>query len=351
MSHLTGSVEFWQFLLAAELPFHKLEPVLEWIAQNPPLSTREHLLSCPLLSPAERQRIERTKLEMLHKIQNEGVRALSVDELPERLRPIKRFFAGLFVWGDPNVLEQKTVAVVGTRAASTYGKAAAQKFVEKLVEAGVTIVSGGALGIDSVAHHTALRNNGKTVAVLATGVDGVYPASHRTLFQQIRQNGCLISQFAVGHKPREHTFLQRNAVIAALSDAVLIVEAPEKSGSLATANAAVELGKQVFVIPSNISMASFRGSHELIRLGATLVDHPGQILEDIGLTGSIRASAPQLQDLSDNAILQALSIHPMPAERIAMQLGLEPSNVLSELTILELEGKVLRSDGGYVIAP
>ncbi len=351
MSQSVGSSTFWQFLLSGELPFHKLESVLRWLDEHPGLDPRERILGCPLLSPAERQRIERTRTDLLTKAVEQGVFAFGIDELPERLRPVKAFFGGLFCWGDHRVLESPTVGVVGTRAASTYGKAATQKFVERLVQAGVTVVSGGALGIDAVAHQTAIKHGGKTVAVLATGIDGVYPASHRTMFQQIKEHGCLVSQFAVGHKPREHTFLQRNAVVAALSDAVLIVEAPERSGALSTANAAAELGRQVFVVPSNISMSSFRGSHELIRLGATLTDHPDQILEDLGLMAHATSGRNSPSESDDHVILKTLSVHPISAEKLAMELNLEPAEVLGELTMLELEGKVLRSDGGYVIAP
>ncbi|MBX3117910.1 MAG: DNA-processing protein DprA [Fimbriimonadaceae bacterium] len=351
MSRSLGSADYWQFLLAAELPFHKLEPVVRWLEGNSLPDARQRILACPLLSDAERQRVERTRTDGLEKALALGVQAISVVDLPLRLQPVRTFFAGLFLWGDRQIFEQPTVAVVGTRAASTYGKAVTQKFVERLVGAGVAVVSGGALGVDAVAHQSALKCGGKTAAVLATGIEGVYPASHRTLFQQIRESGCLASQFAVGHKPREHTFLQRNAVIAALSDAVLIIEAPERSGSLATANAAVELGKQVFVVPSNVSMSSFRGSHHLIRLGATLVDHPDQILEDLNLLDLSKPSGRREVAESDHAILKALSVHAMPAEKIAMELGLDPADVLSELTILEIDGKVIRSDGGYIIAP
>lgn len=351
MSHSTGSATFWQFLLAGELPFYKLEPALRWLEANSHLELRERFERCPLLSPSEKQRIAKARMDLLEKAVAQGAQAISVDDLPVRLQPVKRFFGGLFVWGDRSALDKPTVAIVGTRAASTYGKAATQKFAERLVDAGVTIVSGGALGVDAAAHQATLKAGGRTVAVLATGIDGVYPASHRTLFQQIRESGCLVSQFAVGHKPREHTFLQRNAVIAALSDAVLIVEAPERSGALATANAAAELGKQVFVVPSNVSMSSFRGSHQLIRLGATLVDHPDQILEDLNLLDISRPAAASANGAGDHAILKALSVHPMPAEKIAMELQLDPAEVLSELTILEIEGRVIRADGGYIVAP
>ncbi len=243
------------------------------------------------------------------------------------------------------------MAVVGTRSATTYGKAAAQKFVEALAASGVTIVSGGALGIDSAAHRAAIEAGGATVAVLPGGVDRPYPTANDALFREIRKVGCLVSPFALGASPREYSFLARNAVIAALSDAVLVVEAPERSGSLSTAYAANEIGRQVFVVPANVSSTTFRGSHDLIRNGATLVDHPDQVLDDLGMQrGSHFRKSVSLSDEQDR-IVRSLTSDPLSTEHIAQRTGLDPSVVMAELTMLELEGRVIRATSGYALVP
>lgn len=255
----------------------------------------------------------------------------------------------IWTWGDISCGESPTIAVAGTRNASTYGKAVAQRFASSLAAAGVTIVSGGALGIDAAAHRGALEAGGKTIAVLITGVDRAYPREHVQLFGAIKDQGCLVSQFPLGTaKPAWDTRpLQRNQTIAALSQAVLIIEAPSKSGALTTAHAANELGRQVFVVPANIDNLNFKGSHALIRDGATLVDHPDQILEALHIEPPrLEAASTDLNE-SQRRILEVLSTTPLASEFIVERTGLDTSEVLSELTMLELEGLVMRDAGGY----
>lgn len=257
----------------------------------------------------------------------------------------------LFVAGDPAQLFSRTVGIVGTRGASTYGKAAARKFAEELARSGIAIVSGGAQGIDAAAHEGALSVGGITIAVLACGIDRTYPAANRGLFSRIRAGGCLVSQFPSGWNPRMESFVQRNSTIAALSEAVLVVEAPERSGALITANRANEFGRPVYVVPGNISSLSFRGSHALIREGATLVDHPDQILADLGVAPALRLETSSNATEVQTRILKALGADPLAADQIAERCGLDSSAVLSEMTMLELESKVIRGPGGYVLAP
>ena len=140
--------------------------------------------------------------------------------------------------------------------------------------------------IDAAAHKGALAAGGRTAAVFAGGIDHIYPAIHGPLFQQITQSGCLVSQFAAGARPNDYKFLGRNVLIAALSRALIVVQAPTKSGALSTANSAADMGREVFVIPANIDSIEFRGSFNLIRDGATLVYHPDQVLEAIGVSRS-----------------------------------------------------------------
>lgn len=279
-----------------------------------------------------------------------GLHVLVEDDYPELLAQAEGSPA-LFVDGDVSCLHEVSVGIVGTRDASTYGKACAQKFAEVLGRAGVTVVSGGALGIDGAAHRGALNGGGKTAAVLAGGVDHVYPSVHAGLFQQIRAQGCLVSQYALGTRPSDYKFLVRNHLIAALCQAVFVVEAPPKSGALVTAQASAELGRDVFVLPANIDQKRFRGSFNLIRDGATLVYHPNQILEALGV--AVPAAAPETPPASSEGerILSVLTVQPISTEIIVERTGLEASAVLSELTMLELDGRVIRDAGGYAVRP
>lgn len=259
----------------------------------------------------------------------------------------------LFTLGNTDCLSKPRVAIVGSRQTSSYGKAAAKKFAESLARSGITIVSGGAFGIDTCAHEGALEVGGSTVSVLPTGVDVVYPAANRPLFQRIVEKGCLVSQFAMGQKITDDSFfLNRNQVIAALSDAILIVEAPTGSGSLKTALAAIEQGKEVFVVPGPVSSMSFNGSHNLIRDGATLVYHPGHILDAMGIE-AVSAQAIDLpeEDSLAGKIYSALEGDPITAEEISTRIGIEASEILSELTMMEIDGLVLRHGIGYALKP
>ncbi len=341
------STEFWQLLLGAEMPHEKSRALVRGLGSSlmEPLDAVRHHAS---LTPNERQRLEATSLNALSAALREGVQLLMEDTYPEPLQQAENWAPpALFVQGNLEALNEPTVGIVGTRNASAYGKACAHKFAESLAAKGVTIVSGGALGIDAAAHRGALAAGGATVAVLAGGIDNVYPSMHAALFRQMRQRGCLISQYAVGSRPNPYKFLARNGTIAALSQVLILVEAPTKSGALTTANASIELGREVFVVPANIDNYDFRGSFNLIRDGATLVYHPEQVLEVLGISGEPLA----LPDVGEKAerILRILGMEPIDAERIVERTGLSASDVLSELTMLELEGRVRRDSGGYLL--
>ncbi len=343
------SPEFWQRLLSAELAPAKNRVLLEELGSfhSDPLS---QLLQSPLLTENEKVRAKSLGMDALHKALSEGVSILEFEDYPELLHESGNVSPALFVKGDATCLYEPTVAIVGTRVASVYGRACAYKFAHALASSGVTVVSGGALGIDAAAHKGALDAGGHTAAVLATGMDIVYPRVHNGLFQQIAGSGCLVSQFAIGSRMNEFKFLIRNVLVASLSSAIIVIEAPAKSGALSTATAANELGREVFVLPANIDMHGFQGSFSLLRDGATMVTHPDQVLESLqieprAMAAPVEASGP------GNQILAVLSSMPMTTEKIVDLTGLDPAEVLSEITLLELEGRVMRGAGGYALIP
>lgn len=310
------------------------------------------LKASDIWTPAERERIERADSAALEKALGAGANVWELENFSETLLAAGQIPPALFVRGDTACLHAPTVAIVGTRRASTYGKAVAQKFAERLASVGVTVISGGAFGIDVAAHQGALSAGGKTVAVLASGIDVVYPSPHRGVFDQIAAQGCLVSQFACGVKPEKYRFLQRNELVAALADATLVIEAPEASGALRTAGAAAGINRDVFVVPGNISNLNFRGSHGLIRDGAMLVDHPDQILESMGIEAPPEPE-PSLSQLTptQQRLLEQLGDEPLPVEALVEKTGLDAADLLGELTMMEIEGLILRDGIGYARRP
>ena len=339
---------FWQYLLAAELPPRKSSAILE------ELETGSHdavsfLLSYPYLTEGERKRLKQANLLALEQALASGAWILTQQGYPETLKRISYAPPALFVKGDSEVLVTRKIGIVGTRKATSYGKAIAKRFAERFARNGAAVVSGGAFGIDAAAHQAALDAGGQTIVVLPTGIDQYYPAHHVGLFEQARRSGCLISPYAVASKWHAGRPILRNFVIAALSEALVVIESPQHSGALMTAGFATELGREVFVVPANIDHPNFRGSHQLIRDGATLVDDPDQVLNALGIDVSfIQQRLPEMSFIRKK-ILDLLREGPMDAEKIGEQLKESPSTVLPELTMLEMEGHVFREVGGYIL--
>ena len=334
--------EFWQLLLAGELSARKARLLADELSQEPDAIAR--LQGHPALADGERRRIAAAPREIVP-----GATLLLENDFSEALREAEGLPA-LFLSGDAASLHAPCIAIVGTRRASAYGKACAQKFAEGFARAGATVVSGGALGIDAAAHAGALTVGGKTVAVLAGGVDNVYPAVHSGLFSRIRERGALVSGFACGAKPGEHKFLLRNDLIAALCMAVVVIEAPVKSGALRTAATAADLGREVFAVPATIDNRDYWGSFNLLRDGATLAYHPDQVLVSLGIDPVAAQSTPAPVGDAER-VLAALTVDPLDPEKIVERTGLDASAVLSELTLLEIDGRVLRHAGGYAVRP
>lgn len=339
---------FWQRLLSAEASPQKAREIASDLAGFS--DAEDRLLRHPRWNPQERKRISTALGDAYRQGQGLGIIVIPSTEFPEQMQP-EFFPPAIFAWGQTPCLQAPCVAIVGTRAASAYGRAAAMKFAEVLGAAGVTIVSGGALGIDAAAHEGALSVGAATVAVLAGGVDKVYPAKHGGLFARIREKGMLASQFALGSKPDYYKFLIRNRLIAGLAHAILVIEAPERSGALSTASAAAEMGKDVFVVPANIDNLNFRGSHALIRDGATLCDHPDLLLDSLGVLALSAPKEPPKLSLEGQKIVDALRGESLTADEIAEKTGLSSPEVSGELSMLEIEGLVLKQGRHFYLKP
>jgi DNA processing protein len=259
-------------------------------------------------------------------------------------------------WPPP---EGPRVAIVGSRRPSPYGEAVAEQLAADLARAGVIVVSGLALGIDAAAHRGALVGGGVTVAVMGTGVDIVYPAAHGKLAEEIvAAGGALVSQFPDGTAPRRHNFPARNWTMATLSDAVVVVEAAEGSGALITAEAALDLNKEVLAVPGSVFSPLSVGTHQLIRDGAQLVQNARDVLATLGVVQEVLddpLAPPKNLGIEappghDGILAHLSDVLALSAAEIARKLQLPVPEVLVRLTALELDGAVRRHHDGYVRA-
>ena len=235
--------------------------------------------------------------------------------------------------------KEKCFAIVGTRRCSPYGKEIAFQIAKDLTEAGLTIVSGMAPGIDTFAHKGALEAKGRTIAVLGTGIDekSIYPKSNLKLTKEIlKSGGALISEYPPGTKGAKFTFPKRNRIISGLSLGILVVEARLKSGALITAKYAIEQKRKVFAIPGSIFSQTSKGCHFLIKRGAKLVEEAKDILEEL----KIKPKIEKKKENEENVILKVLKGGALSLEEIVQKTKLSPSKVISLISLLEIEGKI-----------
>ena len=259
----------------------------------------------------------------------------------------------LYVSGRRELLARPLVAVVGSRNASVQGKLDAESFSAALSAAGLCVVSGLALGIDTAAHEGALRGAGSTVAVVGTGLDRVYPARNRELAHRIAAHGCLVSEYALGTPPLAANFPRRNRVISGLAAGVLVVEAAAQSGSLITAQMAAEQGREVFALPGSIHSALAKGCHRLIRDGAQLVETVEEVLEAMQVSPLAAPVAARVADAGadaddEDALLRALGAEPVALDDLLARLGADAGELGGRLLGLELAGLVAQLPGGRV---
>jgi DNA processing protein len=254
----------------------------------------------------------------------------------------------LYAAGRLELLSRPALAIVGSRNATAQGERNAEQFARAFSAAGLTIVSGLALGIDAAAHRGALRAPGSTIAVLGTGVDVVYPRQNAELAAQIAQSGLLVSEFALGSAGAAHHFPRRNRLISGLARGCLVVEAALASGSLITARAAAEQGRDVFAVPGSIHSPLSKGCHALLKQGAKLVESAEDVLGELAgfrPTGSASTHAPQAQAAQD-PLLDHMGFDPVDVDSLCSRSGLPAERVSADLLRLELDGRVAVLPGG-----
>jgi DNA processing protein len=303
------------------------------------------ILNGPLEKEVEKE------LSLLGKVGGKIV-TLKDEGYPKRLRDIYDPPALLYVRGEFRREDTLAIAIVGSRKTSPYGRWITEKIGQDLARHGVTVVSGMARGIDSVAHIGALQGGGRTIAVLGCGVDVIYPLENRNLFNQIIEHGAVLSEFPMGSPPEGGHFPRRNRIISGLSIGVVIVQAGSKSGSLITANYALEQGREVFAIPGNVGAQGSRGTNQLIKEGAKLVESSEDILEEIlpqweREEETFPIPESPLPDLTEEEkiLYKLLGEMPLHIDTIIRESQLDPGKVSSFLLNLELKGLISQWPG------
>lgn len=261
---------------------------------------------------------------------------------PEKLKIHRGMPGELYFLGRLPDEKRPSVAIVGARRSSVYGNETAGRFAKELASAGVQIISGMAWGIDGMAHEGALEAGGDTFAVLGCGVDVCYPAGHRRLYEQLAYRGGILSEQPPGTAPMPYFFPARNRIISGLADLVLVVEAKERSGSLITADFALEQGKDVFAVPGRVGDELSRGCLNLLKQGAGLADSPETILEALKISGSPEGRKDNMKKIllanDENIVYSWIRLQPVTLEELVQKTGFPVSRVLSILVALELKG-------------
>lgn len=338
------------------LPLLEQTPDPVSLLSKPPAHAPEKVRRA--LREADREQAE-ADLRWLH---DSGNRLLPFDhpDYPPLLRELGDPPLALFVRGDLSLLQLPQLAIVGSRNAGRSGLETARQFAEFLAAGGLLVTSGLALGIDSAAHQGALQGGGKTVAVLGTGLDRVYPARNRELAHRIAESGLLVSEYPPGTPSLPANFPRRNRIIAGLSVGTLVVEAALKSGSLITARLASELGREVFAIPGSIHNPLARGCHALIREGAKLVETAEHVIEELAsqfghlalepppgpALGGPPDAAQQQLEADHQALLDAMGYEPVSTDELVARSRFSAAEISSMLLLLELQGHVLSESGG-----
>jgi DNA processing protein len=300
---------------------------------------------------------EQTDLDAeMEKLERGAVKAYTYHdaEYPARLKEIYDYPPLIYVKGNFLPQDEWCLSVVGTRRATIYGRQVTEEIVADLAQNGITVVSGLARGIDTVAHRRALESGGRTIAIFACGLDTIYPGENTNLARSIIERGALVSEYPLGTKPKPDYFPRRNRIMSGMSLGVLVIEADESSGAIITAHIALEQDREVFAVPGSILSPMSRGTNTLIQEGAKLVRNCADILEELNLT--VNARQMEMKEIipaseTESLLLKQLGTEPTHIDQICRNSGLPISSVSSNLAIMELRGMVKQVGAmNYVLA-
>jgi DNA processing protein len=325
---------------------------LSLLENLPRVNLTDRLRNDPVLLEHATPLLEQARV-VRERAERDAIRVVAWNNLdfPTSLGTLTDLPPVLWYRGQLAVAESPAIAIVGSRAASAVAIETASRLAADVAAAGIVVVSGLARGVDSVAHRAALRT-GRTIAVLGSGLDRVYPAEHQELAREITRDGLVVSEFPPGAPPLPHHFPMRNRLISGLSSAVVVIEASENSGSLITASCALEQGREVMAVPGNVLSGRNTGGHALLRDGAKIVETADDIVRELGWFGGATSGLEkQISScrgmVSGDPLIQEMTPgQPYDVDELTSLSGLEPKRLLPRLLELELRGLVRRAGGG-----
>lgn len=311
-----------------------------------------------VLTPYEFEHLQKSARQNLDQIiegyKRDNIHIVTIydETYPHMLKNTEGHPFCLYCKGNIDLLQSDCIAIVGSRKISDYGRVVTAQFTKELVSAGFTIVSGMALGVDSVAHNTTLQNQGATIAVLAGGFNHIYPSANFGLYKQICANGLVISEYPPNAEPLSYNFPIRNRIIAGLSKGVLVTEAGLKSGSLHTSNYAVDMGREVFAIPGKITSSESEGTNNIIKqCQATLVTSPKDIFDALGIKLQEKTQKPcQQLDIETTSILNYILAEKKTFQEIADFTKLSTRDLNTKLIEMQMDGLIIKLAGNSYIS-
>ena len=351
-SLLTERDKLLVFLSAFELSIKKQESILDSLEDFSVESVLRNSKLLNILTTDEYHKLlenydKRILDSSIENMQKNGIEIVTIfsDNYPEKLRDLPDRPLILYAKGDLSLVNKKSVAIVGTRMPSNYGRVITERFTEKLAQSGLVVVSGLCYGIDEIAHKKTLAVGGKTIAVIGSGFSNIYPASNTSLAQEIAKRGLILSEYPPSFKPKRYTFPRRNRIVAGLSDGVLIVEAGIKSGTIHTKEYALEYGKDIFAVPGNITSPKSELTNDLIKTGqAECVLSADEIIDFYGLKKSAKQQAITLS-FDEKAIVDALSDGEKDFDFLSRKTKI-PVNILNScLATMEIRGLIRKLPG------
>jgi DNA processing protein len=320
-----------------------------------PIHLAEAGLSLKLIERIVQAREQVDLQKVWARIESQGIKILTWKDAayPQRLKEIEQPPPVLYVRGEYLPDDLYAVAIVGTRRVTPYGRQITEELSSYLASNGITVVSGLARGVDAIAHQTALKAGGRTLAVLGSGVDKIYPPEHRQLAQQMMEQGAIVSDYAPGTPPDASNFPPRNRIISGLSLAVVVVEAGETSGALITAEFAAEQGREIFAVPGSILAPQSKGTNKLIQKGALPLLSINDLMQALNLTrmGEHKAARKVIPaDETERRVMSILSAEPLHVDEIRNQTELPIEKVSATLALMELKGMVRQVGGMNYVA-
>src|SRR5687767_2696667 len=328
---------------------------LEFAWKASPVDLAEAGLGRKVIERVLQARAEVDLIKLWERIESQGINILTWQDeaYPGRLKEIDQPPPVLYLRGEYLPDDLFAVAIVGTRRVTAYGRQIAEEIASFLAANGITVVSGLARGVDAIAHQSTLKAGGRTIAVLGSGVDKIYPPEHRGLAEQMMERGAIISDYALGTPPDASNFPPRNRIISGLSLAVVVIEAGETSGALITAEFAAEQGREVFAVPGSILAPQSKGTNKLIQNGALPLLSVNDLMQALDLTrmGEQKAARKVIpSDETEARLLDVLSEEPLHVDEIRNQTELPIEKVSATLALMELKGMVRQVGGMNYIA-